>query len=249
MGNLKVTLVGTGGAALTKERSCACLLFDDETLLDCGSGSLKNLRLLGEDLGRIEKILLSHLHNDHVGDLTSILWTMQLEGRKSPLEIYGPKGTEKFLTQMLRLVRTPKSFFEFKIICRDLDYERHDAFTWCMGKHVPASLAYMIDNIGSVCCSGDTRPSPQIIELARGVDLMVHDSSFLSGETGAAIKSNHSTASEAGQAAFEAGALSLILYYVLNRGLKYEQRLQQEASEKFGGKVFVARDMTVFNVP
>lgn len=247
---MKVTIVGSGGAALTKERSCSCILVEDRTLLDCGSGSLKNLRRLDIDLEGIQRILLSHLHNDHVGDLASIIWTMQLEGRKSSLEVCGPRGTERFVAQILKLVRTPKGFLKFQISCVDLiDDVRHEAFKWCMAKHVPEGRAYRIDGGGSLCYSGDTRPSTKVVQLARGVDLLVHDSVFPSDEAEAAVKSNHSTAAEAGEVANKAGASTLILFHILGRGRGYEERLQREASEKFGGGVLVARDLMALNIP
>jgi len=250
VGSLKVIIVGSGGAALTKERSCPCVVVDDKTILDCGSGSLKNLCSLDVKLEGIERILLSHHHNDHVGDLTSILWAMQIEGRKSPLEICGPRGTSRFVAQMLKLVRTPEGFFGFQISSLDLvDNVRHDAFTWCRGKHVPESLAYRIDGEGSLCYSGDTRPLPRVAKLAKGVDLLIHDSSFTADELEAAVKSNHSTAAEAGEVAEKAGASTLMLFYILGRGQRYEDRLLQDASEKFRGKVLVARDLMVLEIP
>ncbi len=247
---MKVTIVGSGGAALTKERSCSCILVEDKTLLDCGSGSLKNLRLLDIDLGGIERILLSHLHNDHVGDLASIIWTMQIEGRKSPLEVCGPRGTKGFVAQMLKLVRTPKDFLRFQVSCLDLVNDvHHDAFRWCRGIHVPEGHAYRIDDDGSVCYSGDTRPSPDIVQLAKGVDLLIHDCVFPVEELEAAVRSNHSTAAEAGEVADKAGASTLALFHIFGRGSTYEECLQREASEKFGGKVLVARDLMVLNIP
>ena len=250
MVHLRVTIVGSGGAALTKERSCPCVLVDDKILLDCGCGSLKNLLHLNVNLEGIERILLSHLHNDHVGDLTSILWTMQLGGRKSPLEICGPRGTRSFVARVLRLVKTPEGFFGFKFSCLDLvDDVRHDAFRWCRGKHVPESRAYRIDGDGSFCYSGDTRPSLKVIRLAKGVDLLIHDSAFPAGELEAAVRTNHSTALEAGEVADGAGASMLILFHILGRGPEYEERLRREASERFGGRVLVAKDSTVLNVP
>ena len=52
---MKVIIVGSGGAALTKERSCPCVVVDDKTILDCGSGSLKNLCSLDVKLEGIER--------------------------------------------------------------------------------------------------------------------------------------------------------------------------------------------------
>ncbi len=240
---MKITVVGSGGAALTKERSCGSILVDGDTLIDCGCGSLKNLRLLNVNLEDIETILLSHLHNDHVGDIASILWTMQIEGRKTLLKIYGPPGTNKFIGQILRLVHTPKDFFGFGFSIVDLmDNSESYGFKWCRGKHVPRSNAYRIDRDGSFCSSGDTRPLHKIARMAEGVDLLIHDSSFTKSESDAAARTNHSTSYEAGEIAHRAGATTLLLFYLLGRGRKYEEQILLEASEQFTGTIVVGRD-------
>ncbi len=240
---LKITIVGSGGAALTKERSCGSILVDGDTLVDCGCGSLKNLRILDANLEDIDTILLSHLHNDHVGDIASILWTMQIEGRKTPLKIYGPPGTSKFIGQILHLVHTPKDFFGFGFSAVDLmDNSESYGFKWCNGKHVPRSNAYRIDRDGSFCISGDTRPLHSIARLAEDVDLLIHDSSFTKSESDAAARTNHSTSYEAGEIAHRAGATTLILFYLLGHGSEYEKQLLLEASEQCTGTVAVGRD-------
>jgi ribonuclease Z len=254
---MRVTVAGSGGAAVTKERSCPSILIDGLTLVDCGSGSLKNLRLLGVDLGLVERVLLSHLHNDHVGDLSSLLWTMQIEGRKAPLAIRGPPGTARFVDELLRLVRTPEEFLGYRLDCIDLIGEAGVAdegdYRWCRGEHVPESLAYRLgagdEGRGGLCVSGDTRPLQRVAALAHGVDLLVHDSSFPSGEACVAVKSNHSTAAEAGDVASWAGAGALMLFYVLGRGRIYEETLVREASERFRGRVMLARDLMILDLP
>jgi ribonuclease Z len=254
---MRVTVAGSGGAAVTKDRSCPGILIDGLTLVDCGSGSLKNLRLLGVDLGLVERVLLSHLHNDHVGDLSSLLWTMQIEGRKAPLAISGAPGTARFVDELLRLVRTPEEFLGYELDCLDLTGEAGLAeegnFRWCRGQHMPESLAYRLgaddEGRGGVCISGDTRPLQSVAALARGVDLLVHDASFPSGEAHAAVESNHSTAAEAGDVASRAGAGALMLFYVLGRGRSYEETLVREASERFRGRVMLATDLMVLDLP
>jgi ribonuclease BN (tRNA processing enzyme) len=254
---MRITIAGSGGAAVTKERSCPGILIDGLTLVDCGSGSLKNLRVLGVDLALVERVLLSHLHNDHVGDLSSLLWTMQIEGRQAPLAIRGPLGTVRFVDDLLRLVRTPAGFVGYRLDCRDLIGDAGVAegggFSWCRGEHVPESLAYRLgagdEGGGGFCVSGDTRPLRRVAALARGADLLVHDSSFPSGDAYAAVKSNHSTAAEAGDVASWADAGALMLFYILGRGHPYEETLIREASERFRGKVVLARDMMVLDFP
>ncbi len=42
-------------------------------MLDCGEGALKNLKLLGVDLTGIRRILISHVHPDHISGLANVL--------------------------------------------------------------------------------------------------------------------------------------------------------------------------------
>jgi ribonuclease BN (tRNA processing enzyme) len=166
---------------------------------------------------------------------------MQIEGRRAPLK--------RALGQILRLVHTPKNFFGFGFSISDLmDNSETYGFKWCKGKHVPRSNAYRIDRDGSLCISGDTRPLPEIARMAEGVDLLIHDSSFTKSECDAAEKANHSTSSEAGRIAHRAGASTLLLFYLLGRGRKYEDQILLEASEQFTGEIVIGRDFMTLRV-
>jgi ribonuclease Z len=63
----------------------------------------------------------------------------------------------------------------------------------------------------------DTRPCPGALELARGVDLMVVESTYLSSETREARAHGHMTADQAGRLAAEAGARRLLLTHFSQR--------------------------------
>jgi ribonuclease Z len=64
-----------------------------------------------------------------------------------------------------------------------------------------ASFAYVLDS----------RPVQSAIELARGVDLLFHEATFLHEDSDRAESTGHSTAREAAEVALEAGARQLLL--------------------------------------
>ena len=64
-----------------------------EFLFDAGSGMLANLFSLRPDFSKLDKVFVSHLHVDHVGDFMAFRIASWLSGRYTPLHIYGPSGS------------------------------------------------------------------------------------------------------------------------------------------------------------
>ncbi|KYH42853.1 MAG: ribonuclease Z [Candidatus Bathyarchaeota archaeon B63] len=95
---------------------------------------------------RETKILITHMHGDHVLGLPGILQTMSLLGREKPLSIYGPEGIAGFIEAMKRTVRFrlrfPVEVYEVGdgLLCSEEEYEVHS--TWA--EHSVPSLAYAL---------------------------------------------------------------------------------------------------------
>ena len=77
--------------------------------------------------------------------------------------------------------------------------------------------------------SGDTRPSPSIIDLARDADVLVHDSTFAHELEEKALNYGHSTNVHAAQAAKEANVKVLFLTHISPR---YDDALELENEAK-----------------
>jgi len=97
-----------------------------------------------------------------------------------------------------------------------------------------------------VVITGDTRPSADIVALARGATVLVHDSTFADSEHERALITHHSTAREAATVAAEAGVTLLALTHVSSRHSVRE--LLQEAREVFPNTV-LPRDFDRLIVP
>ena len=70
---MRLTALGTGTVALSRERSCAGYLLEAgavRLLLDCGSGITHRLAELGDRWQSITHVALTHFHIDHHADLT-----------------------------------------------------------------------------------------------------------------------------------------------------------------------------------
>ena len=113
-GDLSVIVLGSGGPIATTEgrASAGYLVFTDgkpRILMDVGGGTYQRLAQSGTNIKDLDIVLLSHLHADHTGDLTSVVKTIYfhnnlarsqaaingvtLPGRTSPVRIYGPTSS------------------------------------------------------------------------------------------------------------------------------------------------------------
>ncbi|HEX9894559.1 MAG TPA: ribonuclease Z [Gemmatimonadales bacterium] len=96
--------------------------------------------------------------------------------------------------------------------------------------------------------SGDTRPSPRVIELAHGADLLIHEATFGEDESQRAQETGHSTAREAAEVARMARVRRLVLTHISARYTREAPELLEEAKTVFPETV-VARDGMVVEVP
>ncbi|MEM3127146.1 MAG: ribonuclease Z [Candidatus Woesearchaeota archaeon] len=100
---MEIIFLGTSCSMPTKERNHPAIFVSHQTegiLLDCGENTQRQLRIAGIRPTRINKILISHWHGDHVLGLGGLLQTFAGSDYTTTLKIYGPKGTKQYFENL-----------------------------------------------------------------------------------------------------------------------------------------------------
>lgn len=98
-----VRLPGTGGMQPLENRWLACCWIEYQgkaLLIDCGEGTQIALKKAGCSLSRIEQLLITHFHADHIAGLPGLLLTIGNTGKTSPLVIAGPRGLQAVVSAL-----------------------------------------------------------------------------------------------------------------------------------------------------
>ena len=124
----------------------------------------------------------------------------------------------------------------------------HSDFAPVLGVRIETRGAGMGAHV--LAFSGDTLPTPNVVTLARGADLLVHEANFsatLNPEY-AGGRHGHSTAQIAGRNAAAAGAAHLVLTHINARYQDQLDVLLAEARAVFSGRVSIALPGLVYRL-
>ncbi|MCW4033004.1 MAG: ribonuclease Z [Candidatus Bathyarchaeota archaeon] len=105
--------LGTGGSMPTRKRNLPCVVIKrgpEVIMLDCGEGTQKQMRYSKIGFNKKMKILISHMHGDHVLGLPGLFQSMSMLGRTKKIDIYGPEGLKDFIESTERTVKYSRRF-------------------------------------------------------------------------------------------------------------------------------------------
>lgn len=145
---IRVTILGTAGASPTKQRNLTsvALAYDGNVVLfDCGEGTQMQILKYGVNSSRIRAIFISHAHGDHVIGLAGLVRTLALNGRKEPLKVFAPRGSEGVVRNLIEFDKAALTYpIEIKGVQKGLVYEGKD-FTVSAFKldHTISSYGYI----------------------------------------------------------------------------------------------------------
>ena len=244
--SLTITLLGTGSPMPSPDRAGPATLISagegsegEHYLVDAGRGVLMRLAARGLGAGNLSALLITHLHSDHITDLSDVIttrWIMTFQ--KTPLTIVGPVGTSAVVGHIMASLHLdvgyrmahhadldhepPVEVIEVEagpvnlpgrvsLVCAQTDH-----------KPVEPSVGYRFDFEGAaVVAAGDTVPCAGLDTLCQGANALVHTvirKDIIANVPFQRMKDTldyHSSPEEAAQTAQRAGVDTLVLtHYV-----------------------------------
>jgi len=204
-GELRVTVLGSGNPWPTRAQASASVLVEvgnperDIFVFDLGTGSIANYASLKLPVNALNKLFITHLHADHMGDILTLGGSLAKVGRADgPVYVWGPSGTEPRLgtkhfceaihealawdeeagkghinPESTKIVGT-----EFDCMKTQVVYDKNGVkvTSFPVIHSISGAVGYRLDFAGlSFAFSGDTRACWPLVRACEGVDLLIHE--------------------------------------------------------------------------
>lgn len=268
---MDITLLGTGSPLVDPNRAGPSTLVTaggQIFLVDCGRGVLMRAAAAGVGAAGVTALLLTHLHSDHITDLSDVITTRWVTTiGPNPLPIIGPPGTKQVVEATLAALAPDISYRigHHADITEPPRLEVHeftDGQVWDSAgvritaaptdhRPVEPTLAFRITHGDeSVVLAGDTVPCATLDELARGANMLVHTVirkdlvALMPAQRIRDILDYHSSVEQAATTAARAGVGTLVLtHYVPPLVPGQEDQWRALAAAEFHGRIELGDDL------
>ncbi len=273
--DIKVTLLGTGGPELTRDRMGAATLIEaggKPLLFDAGRGVLQRLYECGVHINSVTRVILTHLHSDHIDGLPN-LWITPwfLLGRSEPMKFWGPHGTRKMLVGMrdflghdvthrvrhdcpAEALETPVNEFEGEGVI----FDGEGCKVTAVPVHHPTgnpAYGFIIEANGrKVVMSGDCAFSEELVQAGAGADLTIHNVFAPSDELlnfephKRQVAMGLASPEQAGEFFRRSRSRMGVFSHVINLDSTDEDILRRARSANYDGEMVIGADRMVLEV-
>ena len=199
---MRIISLGTGTPNFRRSQASASWLVElgngEKFLFDIGTGSLANLASLEIPFTYLDKLFISHLHVDHIGDLDALYIGGWVSNRTVPLRVWGPSGLKvehgtKYAIDRLREMfswdvagrrgNMPSSGGHIEVT--EFDYSKVGTVyenngvkirSWPAVHAIDGPVSYSLEWNGfKFVYSGDTNPNKWFLAEAKNADLLIHE--------------------------------------------------------------------------
>ena len=281
----KLVLLGTAAGPVPgrarKMTSHVMLSNGAAYVLDCGLGVTDRFAETGIPFSALKSIFITHHHADHNIEYGPLLIVGWIQGLHPDARAYGPPPLTQMTADFFRAYKTTIAFWAEDLKMKPLTpIETHEVaaagpvmqddnvkVTATIVEHPPVkpALAYRFDfKDRSIVFSGDTAPSEAVAQLAKGADVLVHETMYVPAlekyireqiAKGRPVKfepfmahmhADHTPAEDVGRIAQEAGVKTLVLSHLTPAiDSISDDTWRAPAAKFFKGEIVVAKELMV----
>jgi len=275
----KIVFLGTGtpNPDPTHQGPAVAIVVNGQPyIVDCGPGVVRQAMAAGKQRGvdgltidRLTRVFITHLHTDHTMGLPDLMFTPAVTGRTDGLEAYGPKGLASMVHHIElawkedREIRfnggEPSIKSAYKVTVHEIEpgeiYRdqnvRVRAFLVHHGEWKYAFGFRFETPDRVIILSGDTTYCPNLIENAKGCDVLIHEVYSAEGlakrtkDWIAYHSAYHTSAPDLAKIAAQVKPKLLLLYHELPFG-EPPGEILEEIRKGYDGSVEEAADLSVY---
>lgn len=269
-------VLGSGGPIPDDDRASSGYLIwiqgKARALIDLGGGVMLRFGQSGASIEDLDILAVTHLHVDHVGDLSAFLKGGYFTKRQETLPFFGPDGNERFPATdvFLRALLEPKDG-AFRYLSPYLTGE--SAYFKVEAKNISATTKQPVqvfsnerltlDAVGirhgtvpsvgylakigglKIAFMGDqSAESTEFVQMAKGADILV--AHHVIPETLPELQNLHRLPSQLGDLAASAQVKQMVLSHNMKRSLEKLDESLKLIQERYSGKVDVANDLSCY---
>jgi ribonuclease BN (tRNA processing enzyme) len=275
----RLILLGTGGGPRPRKAASApaqvILINGTPYVVDCGDGVARQLVFAGVPLEQLRHVFVTHQHSDHNADYGNLILLAWAAGLRTRVDTWGPPPLERMTrlffemnaydidTRIADEGRTPlvplvhvHELTEGGAVMQD----ENVTVTAALVAHPPVTpaFAFRFDSADrSIVISGDTARSDNLVKLARGADVLVHEALYLPAvdrivaavPNASTLKKHlidsHTAVEDCGRVAEAAGVKTLVLSHRLpaDDPAVTDRMWIDAARAHFRGTVILAKDL------
>ena len=275
----RLIMLGTGGGPRPRRDRAAtshALIVDDVLYaVDCGHPVARQLAAAGVALPALRHVFVTHHHSDHNADYGSLLLLAWASGLRTRVDAWGPPPLEKMtrlsfdmnaydidtrIADEGRVPLVPLVHVHELTQAGPVMQDERVKVTSALVDHPPVTPAFAFRFDGpdrSIVFSGDTNKSDNLIRLARGADVLVHEALYVPAvdrlvarvPNAVTLKKHiidsHTPVEDVGRVATAAGVTTLVLSHLVPADDPEldDQTWLDAARPHFGGEIVVARDL------
>ncbi len=243
---MEILFLGTSCAIPTASNGSTSFLVKADELLvmvDTPDNPVKSMLKAGIDPFKLDIVILTHYHADHISGYPALISTFNCMGRKQDLIVIADSGTVERANALLSVFDLDEENIGFRILyIEEFSYNRLK-ISLLPGFHtVPTSMITFWEKFDGgrgkrVFYTADTAYTPAIARAARGYDLLIHEATY--SRSTREKPDGHSSAYEAGLSAENAGVRNLYLCHLCIEDYDNPNAPVEEAEEAYRGNVVI----------